>query len=112
MTSEFFRYLNDLALTPIIKALRLQAKECAENELTKALKKGYLKGSNADEARKLIHQVFKAFLHSPTIKLKHLQGEVQSDTIINAMRYVFDLKGDLEDFESEKTDLKDIDEIQ
>lgn len=112
MTSEFFRYLNDLALTPIIKALRLQAKECAENELTKALKKGYLKGSNADEARKLIHQVFKAFLHSPTIKLKHLQGEVQSENIINAMRYVFDLKGDLEDLDTYKIDLKDIDEIQ
>lgn len=112
MTSEFFRYLNDLALTPIIKAVRLQAKECAEVELAKALKKGYLKGSDKDEARKLIHQVFKAFLHSPTIKLKHLQGEVQSDSIINAMRYVFDLKGDLENFESDKTDLKDIDEIQ
>lgn len=112
MTTEFFRYLNDLALTPIIKALRLQAKECAEFELAKALKKGYLKGSNTDEARKLIHQVFKAFLHSPTIKLKHLQGEVQSDTIINAMRYVFDLRGDLEDFDEEKTDIKDIDEIQ
>lgn len=112
MTTEFFRYLNDLALTPIIKALRLQAKECAEVELKKALKKGYLKGSNTDEARKFIHQVFKAFLHSPTINLKHLQGEVQSDTIINAMRYVFDLKGDLEDFDEDKTDIKDIDEIE
>ena len=112
MTINFFKYLNDLALTPIIKAIRLQAKQCAEIELEKALKKGYLKGSNTDEAKKLVHQVFKAFLHSPTIKLKHLQGEAQSDTIINSMRYVFDLKGDLESLESDKTDLKDIDEIQ
>lgn len=110
MTNDFFKYLNDLALTPIIKAIRLQAKQCAEIELEKALKKGYLKGSNTEEARKLIHQVFKAFLHSPTIKLKHLQGEIQSDTIINAMRYVFDLKSDLEDLDNHE--LKDIDEIQ
>ncbi|TKX31379.1 glutamyl-tRNA reductase [Campylobacter aviculae] len=95
-TSDFFRYLNDLALNPIIKAIRLQAKECAEMQLDIALKKGYLKHSDKDEARKLIHQVFKAFLHNPTINLKHIQGKIQSDTVINAMRYVFDLNNDLE----------------
>ncbi|MCH5335938.1 MAG: glutamyl-tRNA reductase [Campylobacter sp.] len=96
MTSEFFKHLNDLALMPIIKAIRLEAKECADKQLAIALKKGYLKKSDEYEARKLIHQVFKAFLHEPTIKLKTLQGKVESDTIINAMRYVFDLKNDLE----------------
>ncbi|TKX32126.1 glutamyl-tRNA reductase [Campylobacter estrildidarum] len=95
-TANFFKYLNDLALSPIIKAIRLQAKECAEVQLNIALKKGYLKYSDENEARKLIHQVFKAFLHTPTINLKHLQGKIQSDTVINAMRYVFDLNNDLE----------------
>lgn len=112
MTTQFFKYLNELALMPIIKAIRLQAKHCAEIELEKALKKGYLKGSDGDEARKLIHQVFKAFLHSPTVRLKHLQGEIQSDTVINAMRYVFDLKDDLSDLNKYKFDIKDIDEIE
>lgn len=102
MTSEFFKYLNDLALMPIIKAIRLQAKECADKQLELALKKGYLKKSDEDEARKLIHQVFKAFLHKPTIHLKHLQGKIQSDTIINAMRYVFDLKNDLQGLDQYK----------
>ncbi|EGC0972669.1 glutamyl-tRNA reductase, partial [Campylobacter coli] len=95
-TAEFFRYLNDLALTPIIKAIRLQAKECANKQLQIALDKGYLKHSDEEEARKLIHQVFKAFLHTPTMNLKHLQGKMQSDTVINAMRYIFDLENNLE----------------
>ncbi|HEB7536075.1 TPA: glutamyl-tRNA reductase [Campylobacter coli] len=95
-TAEFFRYLNDLALTPIIKAIRLQAKECANKQLQIALDKGYLKHSDEEEARKLIHQVFKAFLHTPTINLKHLQGKMQSDTVINAMRYIFALENNLE----------------
>ncbi|MBM0637628.1 glutamyl-tRNA reductase [Campylobacter sp. VicNov18] len=95
-TAEFFSYLNDLALAPIIKAIRLQAKQYAHTQLELALKKGYLKKSDKEEARKLIHQVFKAFLHKPTMNLKQLQGKVQSDTVINAMRYVFDLKTDLE----------------
>lgn len=38
-TSEFFRHLNDLALMPIIKAIRLQAKEYADKQLEIALKK-------------------------------------------------------------------------
>ncbi|MGJ0158757.1 glutamyl-tRNA reductase [Campylobacter coli] len=95
-TAEFFRYLNDLALTPIIKAIRLQAKECANKQLQIALDKGYLKHSDEEEARKLIHQVFKAFLHTPTINLKHLQGKMQSDAVINAMRYIFALENNLE----------------
>lgn len=96
MTQEFFKYLNDLALSPIIKAIRLQAKECADKQLEIALQKGYLKNSNHEEARKLIHQVFKAFLHTPTLNLKDLQGKIQSDVVINAMRYVFDLKNTLD----------------
>lgn len=102
MTSEFFKYLNDLALMPIVKAIRLQAKECADKQLAIALKKGYLKKSDEYEAKKLIHQVFKAFLHKPTVNLKDLQGKIQSDTIINAMRYVFDLKHDLEGLDQYK----------
>ena len=96
MTNEFFKYLNDLAITPIIKAVRLQAKHCAEVELAKALKKGYLKHSDKEEARKLIHQVFKAFLHSPTLNLKHLQSGIQSQSVVSAMRYVFDLQDENE----------------
>lgn len=97
MTDEFFKYLNDLAIMPVIKAIRLEAKECATKQLEIALNKGYLKKSDFKEAQKLIHQVFKAFLHTPTINLKKMQGKIQSDTIVNAMRYVFDIKNDLED---------------
>ena len=104
MTSDFFKYLHDLALTPIIKALRLQAKHCAEMELAKALKKGYLRHSDKEEARKLIHQVFKAFLHTPTLNLKHLQNE-QSEEITNAMRFVFNLQD--EGFENTEFDLNE-----
>ncbi|HHY1201886.1 glutamyl-tRNA reductase [Campylobacter jejuni] len=112
-TSEFFRYLNDLALMPIIKAIRLQAKEYADKQLEIALKKGYLKKSDKEEARKLIHQVFKAFLHTPTVNLKHLQGKMQSDTVINAMRYVFDLQNNLEGLNQYKCefDMENNDEI-
>ncbi|MBS4275063.1 glutamyl-tRNA reductase [Campylobacter vulpis] len=90
MTHEFFKILSDLALTPTIKALRLKAKACANQQLQIALSKGYLKQSNEEEARKLIHQVFKAFLHEPTLNLKHLQGK-KSEEVIQSLRYLFNL---------------------
>ncbi|MBS4234979.1 glutamyl-tRNA reductase [Campylobacter vulpis] len=90
MTHEFFKILSDLALTPTIKALRLKAKACANQQLQIALSKGYLKQSNEEEARKLIYQVFKAFLHEPTLNLKHLQGK-KSEEVIQSLRYLFNL---------------------
>ncbi|EOX1264306.1 glutamyl-tRNA reductase [Campylobacter upsaliensis] len=90
MTHEFFKILSDLALTPTIKALRLKAKTCANQQLQIALSKGYLKKSDEEEARKLIHQVFKAFLHEPTLNLKHLQGK-KSEVLIQSLNYLFNL---------------------
>ncbi|MCI7076279.1 MAG: glutamyl-tRNA reductase, partial [Campylobacter sp.] len=40
------------------------------------------------EARKLLHQVFKAFLHKPTVRLKDRND---SDTI-SALEFLFDLE--------------------
>ncbi|TEY01227.1 glutamyl-tRNA reductase [Campylobacter sp. US33a] len=96
MTEEFFQYLGDLNLAPLIKDLRLKAKECAQKQLQIALDKGYLKHSNEEEARRLIHQVFKAFLHTPTVNLRHIQGKMQSDVVVDAMRYIFDLQDNFE----------------
>lgn len=49
----------------------------------------------------------------PTVNLKHLQGKMQSDTVINAMRYVFDLKNNLEGLNQYKCefDMENNDEI-
>lgn len=93
-TTHFFRHLRELAITPVIKGIREQAKECAQKELEKAIKKGYLKHSDHEEAYKLIHQVFKAFLHTPTVKLKELADDANSENILNFTRKVFDIKDD------------------
>ncbi|MDO4673757.1 glutamyl-tRNA reductase [Campylobacter sp.] len=88
-TREFFKNLSELTLTPTIKALRLLAKQCADEQLARALAKGYLKKSDEEEARRLIHQVFKAFLHGPTLRLKNLQNNAQNFT--QSLEYLFGL---------------------
>lgn len=53
-------------------------------------------------------------MHTPTINLKRLQGKVQSDTVINAMRYVFDLNNKLEGLNQYKCEfnMENNDEIE
>lgn len=106
-TNEFFKWLKAAASTPIIKALRQSAKQVAELELAKALKKGYLKHSNAEEARKLIHQVFKAFLHAPTVNLKNLGEADDADSTVNALVEIFELQENYEKFLNQENEKKD-----
>ncbi|EAJ5693175.1 glutamyl-tRNA reductase [Campylobacter fetus] len=87
-TTSFFKWRLSEGSTPAIKALRLKAKDIACKEIEKAVKKGYLKCSDQDEASKLVHQVFKAFLHTPSVRLK----EKNSDDILKALEYLFDIK--------------------
>ena len=106
-TNEFFKWLRAAASTPIIKALRQRAKQVAELELAKALKKGYLKHSDAEEARKLIHQVFKAFLHAPTVNLKNLGEADDADGTVNALVEIFELQESYEKFLNQENEKKD-----
>ena len=106
-TNEFFKWLKAAASTPIIKALRQSAKQVAELELAKALKKGYLKHSDAEEARKLIHQVFKAFLHAPTVNLKNLGDADNADNAVNALVEIFELQENYEKFLNQENEKKD-----
>lgn len=106
-TNEFFKWLKAAASTPIIKALRQSAKQVAEIELAKALKKGYLKHSDAEEARKLIHQVFKAFLHVPTVNLKNLGDADDEGGTVNALVEIFELQENYEKFLNQENEKKD-----
>ena len=106
-TNEFFKWLRAAASTPIIKALRQSAKQVAELELAKALKKGYLKHSDAEEARRLIHQVFKAFLHAPTVNLKNLGEADDADGTVNALVEIFELQENYEKFLNQENEKKD-----
>lgn len=99
--NKFFDNLKQNQTIPAIKAIRKSAKDVCEIELAKAIKKGYLKNSDLNEARKFLNQVFKAFLHTPTINLKK-SDESKIKTIID----FFGLNKEFNDYKK-----GDIDEI-
>lgn len=94
MTFEFFKWLQTLLVDPIIKEIREKAKVCATSEVSKAVKKGYISAEHEEEVTKIIHQVFNAFLHKPTVNLKNISELPQADTIVQSIQYFFDLNDD------------------
>lgn len=93
-TMNFYKWLQDMEIEPIIKELRLKAKACAKKEIEKAKKKGYIKHSSYDEVEKIVHQVFQSFLHEPTVNLKHISERPEGDAIMQSMQYLFGISED------------------
>jgi len=90
-TIEFFRWLQTLSVDPIIKEIREKAKNCAMQEVAKAAKKGYIPKESEEAVMRVVHQVFNAFLHRPTKNLKAIAEQPESDTIVQAIQYFFDI---------------------
>ena len=90
--NEFFRWLQSLEIEPIIKEIRSRAKDAALTELERAIKKGFVKKEDRKVLEKLLHNAFNRFLHDPTKKLKAIADEPQADTIVEAIKYIYDIQ--------------------
>lgn len=88
---EFFKWLQTLAVDPIIKEIREQAKNSAIESIDKAVKKGYIAEGSREAVLKVLHSSFNKFLHSPTIKLKNIAEEPIADSIVEAVKFIFDI---------------------
>jgi len=93
-TMEFFKWLQTLCIDPIIKEMRAKAEDCSLHEIQRAIKKGYIDKSQEKEIMKIIHHAFNGFLHTPTIKLKEVAEKPESDVIVQAVQYIFDIHED------------------
>ncbi len=93
-TRDFYKWLQTLAVDPMIKEIRKKAKECSLKELDRAIKKGYLPSEYRKQVEKILHQAFNTFLHEPTINLKKIADNPKADTIVQSMQYLFSLNED------------------
>lgn len=93
-TVEFFKWLQTLSIDPIIKAIREKSKEVSLSEISRATKKGYIPKEFEKEVAKIVHNAFNRFLHGPTKNLKSIADNPSGDTIIESIKYIFDLNGE------------------
>ncbi|MDR0746876.1 MAG: glutamyl-tRNA reductase [Helicobacteraceae bacterium] len=90
---DFFGWLSSLGSEPVIKALRKKAGEACRVELEKVMKKGFIPQENEENARLLLHNAFKRFLHQPTIALRAAMDDQNSSETLEAVKNIFDLEG-------------------
>ncbi|MEO1937297.1 MAG: glutamyl-tRNA reductase, partial [Sulfurimonas sp.] len=85
---EFFEWLDALNVEPMIKEIYLKAKEAADEETKRAIKKGFLPKEYEEAANKMANQALKRFLHDMTKKMREASHEAKSDTLTGAMQYI------------------------
>jgi len=90
-TKDFFKWLQSLAIEPIIKEIRCEAKNIIEDIVKRDINKGHLPEDYEKNIKKTLENAFNKFLHSPTKKLKNISDEPISDSIVEAMKFVFDI---------------------
>ncbi len=90
-TEDFFKWLQTLSVDPLIKEIRQMARECSQNELDRAIKKGYIDKEVEKQVEKILHQAFNTFLHEPTLKLKKIAEQPQADTVVQSIQLFFGL---------------------
>ncbi len=86
---EFYKWLRALSIEPVIKHMRLQAKEAIENELDRAIKKKFVPKEYRENMAKMSEQMFNRFLHDATQNLRQCSSEMGSTKRVDAIKDIF-----------------------
>ena len=89
---EFYKWLRALSIEPVIKDMRLQAKEAIDRELNRAIGKKFVPQEYEANMRKMAEQMFNRFLHDATDKLRQCSSETNSTKRVDAIKEIFDIK--------------------
>ena len=92
--TEFEKYLQSVAIDPVIKFLQAKAKECANLALSNAVKKKYIPAEVADDVEKVLHNAFKRFLHHPNITLRKMADSAEVDILVSSIKRLFGMNGE------------------
>ena len=103
---EFLRWLQALAVEPVIKQIRLNIQDIVKQEVARVTKKGYLPKESSENLEYMALQLFDKFLHNPTKKMRELSKESEGTVAINAIKEIFNVNTDSVDPQQYKKDNK------
>ena len=88
---EFFRWLQALSVEPVIKQMRLDINRVANEEAKRVIEKGFIPKEYEDNLRYAIKQAFDKYLHIPTKNLRAISKESEGNSVIDAIKQVFNI---------------------
>ncbi len=101
-TAEFFEWLQSLSIEPFIKEIYSNAMECASKETRRVIDKGFIPSEYEKQALKMNEQVLKRFLHDVTKRIREASHDTESDTLMEAMKYLCEYDEDIDTPKSER----------
>ncbi len=99
---EFYKWLRALSIEPIIKEMRLQAKDAISKELDRAIKKKFVPQEYRANMEKMAEQIFNRFLHNATQNLREYSSKSTSSKRVEAIQEIFNIKIDEKDIKKYK----------
>jgi len=91
---EFYKWLRALSIEPVIKDMRLQAKDAITKELDRAIQKKFVPREYRDNMQKMAEQMFNRFLHQATQNIRYCSSEIDSGKRVETIKEIFDIKTD------------------
>ena len=88
---EFLKWLQTLAVEPVIKQMRLSIEEIAKKESQRVVEKGFIPKEYQNNLEYMAIQLFDKFLHNPTKKLRCVSKESEGSEIIDAIKQIFSI---------------------
>jgi glutamyl-tRNA reductase len=82
---EFFEWLSNQDIEPVIKALYQKAQDAAKEETKRVIHAGYLPKEYEKEAQKMCEQALKRFLHELTQNMRCSSEDKKSDILTKTM---------------------------
>ena len=90
-TAEFYAWLKTLNIEPLIKALYQRAGEAAKAEAARAIEKGFLPDSYAEQAEKMALQSLKRYLHPQVMQLRKAADVGDIDAMMTSMEFILNM---------------------
>jgi len=86
---EYYNQLKALSIEPVIREMRLQAKEAIEKELERAIKKKFVPKEYKENMHKMALQMFNRFLHEATQNLRRSSSDTNDSNKVEAVGKIF-----------------------
>ncbi len=99
---DFYKWLRALSIEPIIKDMRLQAKDAISKEINRAIKKRFIPSEYRENIEKMAEQMFNRFLHNPTQNLRECSSKSTSSNRVEAIKDIFNIEIDEQDVKKYK----------
>jgi glutamyl-tRNA reductase len=105
MVEEYWSWYSSLAVVPTIRDLREKGESVRQAELDKTLKRlAHLPAEDQQAIDALTRSLLNKLLHAPTVRLREASGNGRGTTVLDSVRYLFELDDAAEAAEQKTTE--------